>query len=301
MLRRTLIHGLAVLPFAAPAVAEPQPRLLSLGNASVGLLIEPKAEPAFEDLLIAWIEKSARAVMIYYGRFPVDRVAIVLTPFDGSGVRGGRTFPGEIPTIRIRVGRDTHPDRLLQSDWVMVHEMIHLAFPWLERKHNWMAEGLAVYVESVARVQAGQIPSRRIWADFMRDMPKGLPRAGAGGLDEDRSWGRTYWGGALFCLLADIDYREKTHNRRGLQTALRAINAERDFRQGWPLEETLAIGDAAVGAPVLIPLYENMRARAVTTDLATLWHSLGVNERDGSVSFNESAPLAAIRSGITQA
>ena len=57
-------------------------------------------------------------------------------------------------------------------------------------------------------------------------MPKGLPRAGEGGMDQSPSWGRTYWGGALYCLQADIAIREQTANRVGLQTALRAILKE---------------------------------------------------------------------------
>ena len=54
----------------------------------------------------------------------------------------------------------------------------------------------------------------------------GLPRAGEGGMDQTPTWGRTYWGGALYCLQADVAIREQTANRVGLQTALRAILKE---------------------------------------------------------------------------
>ena len=54
--------------------------------------------------------------------------------------------------------------------------------------------------------------SRRaeIWQAMMRDMPKGLPQAGDQGLDNTGTWGRKYWGGAMFCLLADIEIRKAT-------------------------------------------------------------------------------------------
>jgi hypothetical protein len=42
---------------------------------------------------------------------------------------------------------------------------------------------------------------------------RGEPGPGDGGLDDTDSWGRTYWGGALFCLLADVRFRERTGNR----------------------------------------------------------------------------------------
>ena len=45
---------------------------------------------------------------------------------------------------------------------------------------------------------------------MMRDMPKGLPQAGDQGLDNTATWGRKYWGGAMFCLLADIEIRKAT-------------------------------------------------------------------------------------------
>ena len=57
----------------------------------------------------------------------------------------------------------------------MVHEMVHLAFPWMDRNHRWMAEGLAVYVESIARLQAGHLRPEQVWGDFVAMMPRGLP------------------------------------------------------------------------------------------------------------------------------
>ena len=41
----------------------------------------------------------------------------------------------------------------------------------------------------------------------------GLPEPGDEGLDYTHTWGRTYWGGATFCLLADVRIRRETHNR----------------------------------------------------------------------------------------
>ena len=100
----------------------------------------------------------AAAVIGYYGKFPVPEVDIVIAFTAGGRVGGGRTYPGKVPTIEMRVGRDAGEQALMRNDWVMVHEMIHLAFPWMNLRHNWMAEGLAVYVESIARAQAGHIP-----------------------------------------------------------------------------------------------------------------------------------------------
>ena len=73
--------------------------------------------------------------------------------------------------------------------------------------HHWIEEGISVYVEPIARVQAGQLSAERMWHDVVRDMPQGEPEADDKGLDHTPTWGRTYWGGALFCLVADVRVR----------------------------------------------------------------------------------------------
>ncbi len=126
-------------------------------------------------------------------------------------VRGGTTWGYRGAAIRVLLGRDASEDDL-RRDWVMVHEMVHLALPDMPDRHAWLSEGLAVYIEPVARVQAGDMAAREIWQAMMRDMPKGLPQAGDQGLDNTDTWGRRYWGGAMFCLLADIEIRKATNN-----------------------------------------------------------------------------------------
>lgn len=55
--------------------------------------------------------------------------------------------------------------------------------------------------------------------------PFGRPEAGDRGLDRTPTWGRTYWGGAFFCFVADVQIREATHGAKSLDDALRAIVA----------------------------------------------------------------------------
>jgi len=129
-----------------------------------------------------------------------------------------------------------------------------------------------------------------------------LPQSGDQGLDHTHTWGRTYWGGALFCLLADVEIRRQTQNEKGLQDALRGIlNAGGDMREDWELEKALDVGDHATGTDVLRKLYERMRNSPTETDLAALWKQLGIREENETVQFQDDAPLAAIRRSITAA
>jgi len=270
---------------------------MDLHGSIAAVSVEVKGE-IFKALIRSWVLKSSNAVSHYYGKFPVPRVAIEIHAIEGQKVGGGVTFPGEIPRITIRVGRNATESELLHSDWTMVHEKIHLAFPWMANKHNWMTEGLAVYIDSISRVQVGHLSEERIWSDFTKMMPRGLPQATDGGFEISASWGRTYWGGAMFCLLADVRIRVETDNKWGLQHALRAINSKRDFRQEWDFLETLTIGDAATGRNVLVSLYEEMKSEAVSPDLEALWRNLGIVKSSSGISFDDAAPLANIRKAI---
>jgi hypothetical protein len=155
-------------------------------------------------------------------------------------------------------------------------------------------------VESIARVAAGDLPPAQIWADFLRDMPKGLPAAGDAGLDDTRSWGRTYWGGALYFFLADLRIRQETAGRFALRDAFRAINMMGDYSRFLPLDKVLAAGDAATGTSVLSELYREMKDRPVAPDLEGLWKELGVALVDGAIRFDDSAPLASLRRNLTE-
>lgn len=127
-------------------------------------------------------------------------------------------------------------------------------------------------------------------------MPQGLPAEDDRGLDQTHTWGRTYWGGALFCLLADVGIRKATANRRGLRDALQGINrAGGNITTEWPLSRALDVADHATGASVLTDLYQTMAASYSPVDLVGLWKELGVSMSGGQVRFDDGAPLAGIR------
>ncbi len=249
--------------------------------------------------VLDWVRTSANAVATYYGRFPVNDLKLLIVPVNGPRVRGGTTWAYRGAAIRVLLGRDSSESDL-RRDWILVHEMVHLALPDLAERHAWLSEGLAVYVEPVARVQAGDLQANEIWQAMMRDMPQGLPQAGDRGLDNTDTWGRKYWGGAMFCLLADIEIRKATGSRRGLQDAMRGvIGAGGNHEQDWSLARVLATADKAVGGDVLTRLYNEMGPKPVTPDLAALWRDLGLRPRGEAMEFDDTAPLAAIRKAIT--
>jgi hypothetical protein len=272
---------------------------LLIGNARIDIRIEESTLRIPTKDVLHWVKSAAESVAGYYGRFPVPQVLIRITPFKGRGVHNGMTFGDRGGRITILVGNETSPSEFA-SDWMLTHEMVHLAFPSVNEKHHWIEEGIATYVEPIARIQAGNLEAEQMWLDLVRDMPQGLPQVGDRGLDHTHTWGRTYWGGALFCLLADVEIRRQTNNGKGLEHALRGIlDAGGDIRREWNLEDALRIGDHTVGVNVLESLYAKMKDMPVTVDLDSLWKQLGVQLDGAGVRVDDNATLAAVRRAIT--
>ena len=291
---------LAVLMLAAAGVAG-SAQELKAGGAVLRVDLDRSAFGEGATPILEWVQRSADIVSRYYARFPTTSVAIRLVPQEGDGVHGGKTFANPDAYIRVQLGREVTPPQLL-NDWVLVHEMTHLALPDTGEAHAWLSEGIATYVEGVARVQAGNRSETDVWAEELRSMPRGLPQPGDRGLDRTHTWGRTYWGGAMFCLLADVDIRRRTQLRFGLQDALRAVLRESGgLATDWPIERVLRSGDAAVGTRTLEDLYAQMKDAPVAPDLMTLWRELGVTPQGDSVTLSDSAPLAEVRHAIMRA
>jgi hypothetical protein len=296
--------GLGLIGLGACSTAAGAPRV---EPASV-VLLGGQIEVAFEDgaldvsraELTAWIATSASAVTAYFGRFPVPHYRLVIEPVEGrSGVLSGTTWSEGGAHSRIHVGEHTRVADL-DRDWVLTHEMVHTAFPDQPPAHSWIEEGISTYVEPLARSWIGHYPPPKVWADLVDGLPNGLPRDGDRGLDHTHTWGRTYWGGALFCLIADMEIRERTGGRRGLVDALRGILAAGGNDQvSWSIDRAFREGDRAVGVPVLEELYRKMKDAPVATDLDAIWRGLGIERRHGALDLDDKAPKAAIRRAIS--
>ncbi|HTW49012.1 MAG TPA: hypothetical protein VMD92_13760 [Acidobacteriaceae bacterium] len=288
-------------PWTSPVASSQRFRI---GGATIEVDFAPGSLDLSTPQILQWVKNAATAVATYYGRFPVPRDRILVQPrADASGVMHGTTWGdvGGFPAFtRIGVGQHaTAAD--LSDDWMMTHELVHTAFPSQDDAQHWIEEGIAVYVEPIARVQAGFLTPERIWSDMVRDMPKGDPQPGDQGLDRTHTWGRTYWGGAQYCLLADVTLRERTHNRAGLEDALRAImNAGGTIDQDWTIRKALAAGDAGTGTHVLEDLYGRMADAPVSVDLEGIWKKLGIIRTPEGIRLDDAAPEAAIRIAITR-
>jgi hypothetical protein len=277
-------------------------RNLQLGGATIQVDLAKGPLDLPPDALFQHVQQAASAVVAYYGRFPVSRARVLIIPVEGrDGILQGTTwgdmggFPG---FTRFRIGQHlTAAD--LADDWMMTHELVHMAFPSMPDDQHWIEEGLSTYIEPLARVETGNLTAASVWRDMVRDMPKGEPHPGDQGLDRTHTWANTYWGGALFYLTADVEIRRQTKNQKGLRDALRAIvNAGGTIDHEWPLDKAFEIGDRATGTHVLTAQYAAWKDAPVEVDLPKLWSELGIRSSGNSIEFVKGAPLEKIREAI---
>ena len=275
------------------------PAAVAVPGGTVDVTISAQSAGVTRAQVLEWVEGSARAVAAYYGTFPVERVRRYVRTGGSRGVCGGQTRGGPRgASIEIAMG-DATTEGDLREDWQLTHEMVHLAFPSMPRGQSWIEEGIAVYVEPIARARAGRASVDNIWRWMTRGLPQGLAGVQQRGLDQSRSWGATYWGGALFCLLADVEIRERTGNRKALDDALRGIlHAGGSVTVNWSLDRAFEEGDKATGVPVLTELHAKMGSKPVDVDLPALWKKLGISVENSGIVYDDTAPLAAIRRSI---
>jgi hypothetical protein len=299
---------------------------IALGTSSIDLAIAPGDMPlaVSRDGLRAAVLDAARAVTAFYGQFPVPSVTLIVLPRAGDEIAGMQLGNGGA-SIVLFLGAEVQ-DAELAADWVLVHELLHLAFPTLDRRHLWLAEGLATYQEPLVRARAGALSEEDVWRGYLERLPEGLPRDADAGLDGAERWGRTYWGGALVFLGLDLELRTRSAGRVSLDTALRAIlRAGGDTSVRWSLAQTLAVGDAAleavwaatqraapappdttqssraegvIGATRLAEAHARFGHAPVRVDLDALYRRLGVRRDGESVVLDDAAELAAVRRSL---
>ena len=174
--------------------------------------------------------------------------------------------------MAVRVDRNASLEEL-EQDWHLRHELIHLSHPSLSR-HRWFEEGLAVYAEFAMRLANGHLSPKDFWEELQDRIPESQENR-TGGLDDSGNLSHIYWGGTLYFLLADMEIRLQTDNRRSIHDAIRSWHKQGgNVSVAWDIERTLSVADRATGTKTLSALYQRIGRGREQIDLNQLWSSL---------------------------
>lgn len=270
--------------------------------ARIDVAIVGKTQYAMsDDAMRAWVDDAASAVTPLFGRFPVDHATLFVVPAKNEEeVVFGKVLSLAGASVALVVG-DKMPESARRQDWVLVHELFHLGFPTFRGEGRWLGEGLATYYEPILRARAGWTSEGEVFRQFARNMPRGLPQRGSSaGLASRDDLDSIYWGGALFCLAADVAIRQESRGKKSLDDVVRAALARGgDATKVWTVAEVVRVGDEVTGTGVLSRMYERHAQRGERIDLDGLLSSLGVEkEASGAWALDDGRPLAWVRHGI---
>lgn len=99
-------------------------QVLSIGGATIEVEIAAGSLDVHPSQILSWIERAARAVTTYYGRFPVQRVRVRVVTDSGQDDSIHGTTWGNVGgfqgVTRMRLGRHV-TEQDLADDWTMTH------------------------------------------------------------------------------------------------------------------------------------------------------------------------------------
>src|SRR6478672_3939453 len=139
---RSFLLVLLSLPAACSQALDSDSVVLKVTGATIDVTLPDGQMKLSRRDLLNWVQMSASTVANYYGHFPVSHLTLRIRSSNGSGIRHGVTYAKDGGLILISVG-STADVAATKEDWVLVHEMIHLAFPNMEDDQHWIEEGIS--------------------------------------------------------------------------------------------------------------------------------------------------------------
>jgi hypothetical protein len=275
-------------------------RDIAVGDAALRLAVLDGKLDLGVDVLERWVADAARGVASFYQRPPEPRTLVVLVPVpDKHGVPFGKMLPESGPGLIVFIGEHTAAAEL-HADWVLVHELFHAGTPSYLGEGKWYDEGLATYFEPLIRTRLGWRTEADLWAEFLRDMPRGLDAMTRRGLANPIGYSDIYWGGGLLCLLADLEMRRTTAGAKGLEDGVRAVLAAGGYSsEVWTLARATEVTDAALGTPLLARLQSEHLEHGSPVDLDAVFRELGVSiGKNGGIALDSHPPVAALRHAL---
>ncbi|WAS93352.1 hypothetical protein [Nannocystis punicea] len=253
-----------------------------------------------------WITTAAETVATLYGRFPTERMQVVVLPFPGGGgpVYFGMALRGGGPSVQLLVSSEA-ADHAFPGEWVAIHEFLHHGMPFVQQADAWLSEGFVTYYTEILPTRRGFRSESAGWQALLDGFGRGR-KDGAGQplaqasreMHDNHSYQRVYWSGAALALLADVSLRLGV-GERSLDAAMRhLLRCCAKTPRVWTAEAALRELDAWAGSPVFTELAASWLPRAEFPELGPVYRKLGLDVIKGEVQIHPSAPAAAVRRAI---
>jgi hypothetical protein len=236
------------------AIGRYEPIEFRVGQCEFEVAVLDGERAATDAGIEAWLRVAAEVSAELHGRFPRERVAVVVIPRSGWGnapVLFGMARRGGGASAMLLLDRDAEDHELI-GEWVASHELLHLGMPWI--RDPWMGEGFVTYYSTILSARRGVFvndapPERQVEA-ALEDLAVGF-RRGHGGADREtlahasetmhssHSYRRVYWGGAAVAFDLDLRIRRASGNRRSLDDLVRTLAPHAPAYRTWTASEVI--------------------------------------------------------------
>ena len=103
--------------------------------------------------IVRRVRRATEAAAVYCGRFPVERARVIVSQNEDKDESIHGTTWGDVHGVQdlTRMSLGFAVTKLdLEEDWTMTHELVHMALSSHSDDSNWLEEGIATYVETIA-------------------------------------------------------------------------------------------------------------------------------------------------------
>jgi len=297
----TLLLVLLISPVSAKSNAE------TINNSqNIDVQFHSKISSERKEIIRRWINHSSDALKLVYGELPVDHfITKIKSSKRNSGVvpwgEVSRNYPPEVTLVI----NPTSTLNELKADWTIYHEFSHLLIPYDAGDARWFSEGLASYYQNIIQARAGMFNENKMWLKLYQGFERGRKESNynhqklsylSDNIDQNHSYMRIYWSGALYWLKADIALR-KLNPHYSLDKALHQLQKCCFDRYLSAAEITKQL-DKLTNSTIFTSLFaEFSKSYSLPAYIKEL-RSLGVNQYAGQIKLKDDAVNSHIRRAI---
>lgn len=312
---RSRLHAaaLAALFLAALFLASAQAIAESITHADqrINIVYAASLDTSEREQTVAWLQRVTDALLTVYGEWPKDtfNISIQSSSRSDSPVPWGQVTRGDPDTVLLVINPEAELEALT-ADWTAFHELSHLLIPYRGYGDLWFSEGLASYYQNIIQARAGLLSESEFWDKLASGFERGRkqvrwPQLNLAEISDDmkryREFMRVHWSGVHYWLSADIKLRQRSQNKKTLDSLLKQIKdcCQHSSMSAAEIADQL---DQLAGENIFKPLLLEYRVSRAMPDYTPVLSGLGVNSdkhsRKQNVVLSNAAANADIRTSI---
>jgi hypothetical protein len=275
-------------------------------NPHIDLQFNSNISSNKKEILRQWVSHSSDALKLVYGELPIRHfiTKIELSNRNSGVVPWGEVSRNTPPEVTLVVNPKSTLDEL-KADWTIYHEFSHLLIPYDASDSRWFSEGLASYYQNIIQARVGMFGEKKMWQKLSDGFERGKKETQynhqklsyvSDNINQNHSYMRVYWSGALYWLKADIALR-KLNTGYSLDKALHELHKccfDRYLSAGEITKQLDKLTNNTIFTSLFTEFSESYTLPSYRAEL----HSLGIDQQAGKVKLENKAEYGHIRRDI---